>query len=100
MLISARATRNQAIRPPQALADGEVLDLGGKAVRYLETPHVPHGWDAGLISEQTTRTLFVGDLFTAAGPAYRGDGPAALRELAGAYAERITSALSAERSRA
>ena len=56
-----------ADRPPRALADGEVLDLGGKRVRWIDTPHVPHGWDAGLIYEETTRTLFVGDLFTTTG---------------------------------
>ncbi len=42
--------------------------LQGKSVRYIDTPHVPHGWDAGLIFEQTTRTLFTGDLFSAGGP--------------------------------
>jgi hypothetical protein len=36
-------------------------------VRYRDTPHVPHGWDAGLIEEETTRTLFCGDLFTQLG---------------------------------
>ncbi len=58
---------DQADRPPRALADGEVLDLGGKRVRWIDTPHVPHGWDAGLLLEETTGTLFVGDLFTAMG---------------------------------
>jgi glyoxylase-like metal-dependent hydrolase (beta-lactamase superfamily II) len=58
---------DQAIRPPRPLADGEVLDLGGKRVRRLETPHVPHGWDAGLFYEETTGTLFAGDLFTIGG---------------------------------
>jgi flavorubredoxin len=56
-----------ADRPPRALADGEVLDLGGKRVRWIDTPHVPHAWEAGLIHEEATRTLFVGDLFTAMG---------------------------------
>jgi flavorubredoxin len=56
-----------AARPPKALADGAVLDLGGKRVRYLATPHVPHGWDAGLLFEESTRTLLCGDLFTAIG---------------------------------
>jgi flavorubredoxin len=56
-----------AIRAPRALADGEVLSLGRKKVRWHDTPHVPHGWDAGLLSETTTRTLFCGDLFTQAG---------------------------------
>jgi flavorubredoxin len=58
-----------ADRPPRALADGEVVDLGGKRVRYLATPHVPHCWDAGLLFEETTATLFCGDLFTHGGRA-------------------------------
>jgi len=58
---------DQADRPPRGLHDGEVLDLGGKRVRHLATPHVPHAWDAGLLYEETTGTLFCGDLFTAGG---------------------------------
>jgi flavorubredoxin len=58
---------DQAIRPPRSLADGEVLDLGGKRVRWIDTPHVPHGWDAGLLYEETTGTLLCGDLFTQGG---------------------------------
>jgi flavorubredoxin len=53
-----------ADRPPRALADGEVLDLGGKRVRHIDTPHVPHGWEARLLFEETTNTLLCGDLFT------------------------------------
>ncbi len=56
-----------AIRQPRALADDGVMDLGGKRVRYLATPHVPHCWDAGLLYEETTGTLLCGDLFTQAG---------------------------------
>lgn len=56
-----------AIRPPRALNDDETLDLGGKHIRYLATPHVPHCWDAGLLYEETTNTLFCGDLFTQSG---------------------------------
>ena len=59
---------DQAIRPPRApLADGEVLDLGGKRLRWIDTPHVPHGWDAGIWFEETTRTLLCGDLLTHGG---------------------------------
>jgi flavorubredoxin len=58
---------DQAPRPPRSLADGEVLDLGGRRVRRLDTPHVPHCWDAGLLHEETTGTLFTSDLFTHAG---------------------------------
>jgi flavorubredoxin len=56
-----------ADRPPRKLADGEVIDLGGKRVRYVDTPHTPHGWDAGVMYEETTGTLLCGDLFTQTG---------------------------------
>jgi len=56
-----------ADRPPRLLADGEVIDLGGKRVRYIDTPHTPHGWEAGLLLEETTGTLLCGDLFTQTG---------------------------------
>jgi flavorubredoxin len=58
-------------RSPRALRDGESIDLGGKRVRHLSTPHLPHGWDAGLLFEETTGTLFCSDLF-----AHGGNGPA------------------------
>ena len=48
-----------------------MIDLGGKRVQHLDTPHVPHCWDAGLIFEETTRTLFSSDLLF-----QFGDGPA------------------------
>ncbi len=56
-------------RPPRALADGEVIDLGGKRVRHLDTPHVPHGWEARVLFEETTGTLLCGDLFSHLGGA-------------------------------
>jgi flavorubredoxin len=55
-----------ADRPPLAIGD-EALDLGGKRMRFLPTPHVPHNWESGLWVEETTRTLLAGDLFTAVG---------------------------------
>ncbi len=58
---------DMADRPPRALNNGEILDLGGKRVRYIDTPHTPHGWDAGLLFEETTATLLCGDLFTQLG---------------------------------
>ena len=60
-----------SLRPPRALADNEVLDLGGCRVRFLATPHVPHGWDAGLMLEEETGTLLCSDLLGQVG-----DGPA------------------------
>lgn len=64
-----------ADRPPRAMADGEVLDLGGKRVRHIDTPHVPHNWEARVLYEETTGTLLCGDLFThvGRGPAVTGD---------------------------
>jgi flavorubredoxin len=58
---------DMADRPPRVLSDGEILDIGGKRLRYVDTPHVPHGWDAGVIFEETTHTLFCGDLFAHCG---------------------------------
>jgi flavorubredoxin len=57
-------------RPPRRLADGEVIDLGGRRVRHIDTPHVPHNWEARVLFEEATKTLFCGDLFT-----HAGDGP-------------------------
>lgn len=60
--------QDQAERPPRVpLGNGEVLDLGGKRLRWIDTPHVPHGWDAGLWYEETTATLLCGDIFTSVG---------------------------------
>jgi flavorubredoxin len=56
-----------ADRPARALADGEVLALGRHAVRWFDTPHLPHGWDSGLMIEASTRTFLCGDLFTQGG---------------------------------
>ena len=56
-----------ADRAPRALDDGEVLDLGGKRLRFVSTPHVPHSWEAGVMFEETTGTLLCGDLFTHTG---------------------------------
>ena len=53
-----------ADRPPRPLADGEVLDIGGHRMRWLDTPHVPHGWEAGVLFDATTGTLLCGDLFS------------------------------------
>ena len=54
-------------RTPQPLNDGDVIDIGGKRLRLLETPHVPHAWEAQLLHEETTATLLCGDLFTRIG---------------------------------
>jgi len=56
-----------ADRPARPLADAEVLDLGGLRVRWIDAPHLPHGWDCGYLFEETTSTLLCGDLFTQPG---------------------------------
>lgn len=56
-----------ALRPAKAMADGEVVELGRHRVRWLATPHVPHGWECSMAFEETTRTLLCGDLFTQPG---------------------------------
>lgn len=52
-----------ADRPARGLEKGEVLETGKYRFRYHPTPHLPHGWDAGVLFEQTQGTLFVSDLF-------------------------------------
>ena len=53
-----------ADRAPRAVADGELISSGRRRVRYIDTPHVPHAWESGVVFEETTATLFCGDLFT------------------------------------
>jgi len=80
-----------ADRPPRALADGESLALGSKRVRWFDAPHLPHGWECGYLFEETTATLFCGDLFTQPGaehaPLTTGDilGPSEAMRLAMDY---------------
>jgi flavorubredoxin len=65
------SVQEMADRAPLAMADGEVLELGSRRLRHIDTPHVPHGWDARVMFEETTGTLLCGDLFT-----HLGNGPA------------------------
>jgi len=75
------------------LGDGEQLSLGKHTVGWIDTPHLPHGWDCGYLFEQATSTLFCGDLFTQPGadhsPLIEGDilGPSeAMRDVMDYYA--------------
>ncbi len=52
-----------AIRPPRGLEDNENLETGSHKLRFIATPHVPHGWDAGLFFDETDKTLLCSDLF-------------------------------------
>ncbi len=75
-----------ADRPPKHMIDDGTRELGGHHMRALLTPHVPHGWEAQVLFDRTTRTLFCGDLFTQSG-----DGPAIVHD-----ADLVTPALAAE----
>jgi flavorubredoxin len=59
-----------ADRPPRRLTPGEAVDLGGRRLVMVPTPHAPHNQEAQVLFEETTATLLCGDLFT-----QLGDGP-------------------------
>lgn len=65
--VNARINADCFDRSPKALADGESLSLGKHRVRWIDAPHLPHGWECGYLFEETTATLFCGDLFSQGG---------------------------------
>jgi flavorubredoxin len=63
-LVGAMVSVNDfAIRTPRALTREDTLSTGKRRFRYLPTPQIPHGWDAGVMFEETAQTLFCSDLF-------------------------------------
>ena len=52
-----------SLRPAKGMTEGDILETGRYRFRFLATPHVPHCWEAGLLFEETQRTLFSSDLF-------------------------------------
>lgn len=52
-----------AIRPAKGMIPDDVLETGKYRYRFYPSPHIPHGWDAGVLFEETTQTLFCSDLF-------------------------------------
>jgi hypothetical protein len=52
-----------AIRPARGLAKNEVIETGRHRYRFVPTPHLPHGWDAGVLFEETGGVLLCSDLF-------------------------------------
>jgi flavorubredoxin len=63
-LVGALVSINDySIRPARALTRDDTFTTGKYRFRFLPTPHVPHGWDAGVMLEETQRTLFCSDLF-------------------------------------
>lgn len=62
-LVGALVNLNDfALRPPRILAPDEILVTGTKRFRHLPTPHLPHCWDAGMLFEESGRSLFCSDL--------------------------------------
>src|SRR5262249_28806961 len=56
-----------ASRPARGFGDGEEFSIGSHRMKWLYTPHVPHGWDCGILFDATSDTLLCGDLFTQPG---------------------------------
>jgi flavorubredoxin len=56
-------------RPPEAADPEQPRAIGGHSIRTIPTPHVPHGWEAQMLFDERTRTLFCGDLFARVGEA-------------------------------
>ncbi len=51
-----------AIRPALAMKSNEILQTGKRTFRFIRTPHLPHGWDAGVLFEESDKTLLCSDL--------------------------------------
>ena len=63
-LVGAMASVNDfAIRTPRALTREDTLNTGKRRFRFLPTPQIPQGWDAGVMFEETAQTFFCSDLF-------------------------------------
>ncbi len=56
-----------ASRAARGFKDGEEFSTGKRRMKWLYTPHVPHGWDCGVLFDGSTGTLLCGDLFTQPG---------------------------------
>jgi len=76
-LLAMLSVNDMAGRESRTLADEEQLSIGRCRVQWLDTPHLPHAWESGLIMEHTTGTLLCSDLFTEGGtdhpPLFEGD---------------------------
>lgn len=52
-----------SLRPAHAMQNNTLLKTGKYSYRFIRTPHLPHGWDAGVLFEETNKTLLCSDLF-------------------------------------
>jgi flavorubredoxin len=56
-----------ASRSARGFGDGEEFSIGSRRMKWFYTPHVPHGWDCGILFDLSSKTLLCGDLFTQPG---------------------------------
>ena len=70
-----------AIRPARGLMHDEIVQTGKYKLRFKSTPHLPHGWDAGVLFEETNQTLLCSDLLGHAGDAQ----PTTTSDIVGAF---------------
>jgi flavorubredoxin len=56
-----------ALRPARGVGKDQCVETGKYRFRLYPTPHLPHGWDAGVLFEEVNRTLLCSDLFHHAG---------------------------------
>ncbi len=70
--IAAMVSMNDLVDvEPIGLADGQSVDTGHHRLVWQSTPHLPHGWECGYLFDESSRTLFCGDLFTQPGTGER-----------------------------
>ena len=72
-------------RPPRALKPDEILGTGRHRFRFVPTPHLPHGWDAGVLFEETDRVLLCSDLMHQTGDVE----PVATGDVVGRYRQAL-----------
>jgi flavorubredoxin len=66
--IAAMVSMNDLVDVPSiGMADGDRLDTGNHQLVWKSAPHLPHGWECGYLFDETSKTLFCGDLFTQGG---------------------------------
>jgi flavorubredoxin len=72
-----------AVRPARGLTNDAIIETGRHRFRFKATPHLPHGWDAGVLFEETTGTLLCSDLL-----GHSGDTPPITNsDVVGAFSE-------------
>ena len=76
-LLAMLSVNDIADREARMVGNGEILQTGKFHLQWLDTPHLPHGWESGLLMEHTTETLLCSDLFADGGtdhlPLFEGD---------------------------